>query len=563
MNNKKMFTKLAISAVLVWWFGLSLASSASIKMNVWGLVWLSASRVSPIHFADNWNDFWGLIYFSNVGEDTLSSGEFSVIAWGLKYTCDKQVRWFYYDAQRGERLWPLDESTKNVWGMDELDITGGFYTRCLDKEAYDSAIDTECSETEGDENTYNECVAEQREKYADTNWFYGMIEHSYNDEDFTLIAWVEYQTWDSWKWITIKQDSVLAPSFQRYSNDAPVGFVYDYNGWVGFVGCEVSWNTDTKQSTLNKLVALTQQSGGISACFTLNGNNIERSWWLCPSLYSSDLNCTGIWSMSNSLIWLLVEWLVGMGKNNDISSLEWNQWKTSKMQYFSSANVNSATMINYVRQKAEILCRGKWQNAIGGAANIQCIQNANVDLTSQNFNWTLIVKNGNVKVKPSESAWDSMKYDIFIDQGDLEIVGGGDMYVIQSNWFVNSGMTVGQFNDAVSSSFEEHKSQEGRESINYEYSGPNVAVARVLNWNFIVNGKVTWSNLNDKYFIYGKFTSLDTYDDIAEKFTWRCGNEGKWSDGNYCPASSELNQHPYQTASLVVIDQNYDSPLFW
>ena len=557
MNNKKLWSKIGISLVLLWWLSVSLTSAAKINVHLWANVLPDISRLSPIHFADNGNDFWGFIYFSNVWDDIfVATGE--VEAWGMEYVCDKQLRWFYYDAQRWERLWPLDERTAEALEIEDSGFSWWLYTACLNEDSYQEALG-HCDDDQSSGDADREaCVEQARANNMDNNGFYGMVKHTYSGNNFTLIAWVEYQTGSNGEWIKIKSGSELAPTFQRYDNNHPVWFIYDYNGWVGFVWCEVGGN---KQTTLNSIVNLTQNWTGIREYFTYSWSDIVWTWD-----GSVHINCTDIGSMNNSLIGLLVEWLVGMGKNTSVSSLQWNQ--SDKMQYFSSANVNSATLINYVRQKAELLCRGKW-NA-GSSAWITCISKqreevVEVDATQYAGN-TLIVKNGNVKIKPFTGSWnDGRQYDIFIDSGSLIIdESEADKYVIKYNWFVNSGAKADNFNSTVSGSIAAHIDT----GTNYEYTWENVAVAAVLKWNFIVNGHVRGTgdnNLNNKYFMYGKFTSLDTYDEIADKFGRRCGLNGKWSDGNYCPASpsSWNTQHPYQTASLVVIDQNYDSPLFW
>lgn len=51
--------------------------------------------------------------------------------------CHNKVRGFYYNSQRGERLWPLDPQSQQAlrkfspetYGND-LDFKGGWYTSC-------------------------------------------------------------------------------------------------------------------------------------------------------------------------------------------------------------------------------------------------------------------------------------------------------------------------------------------------------------------------------------------------------------------------------------------------
>jgi hypothetical protein len=97
-------------------------------------------------------------------------------------------------------------------------------------------------------------------------------------------------------------------------------------------------------------------------------------------------------------------------------------------------------------------------------------------------------------------------------------------------------------------------------TCNRKYYWEDVAVGKLLKWNFIVNWSVSRTGsddwIDDKYFIHGKFTTKLSSDALIDIFGWECKN---WLDSqhNYCPSSL------YQNASLVVIDQNYDSPLFW
>jgi hypothetical protein len=74
--------------------------------------------------------------------------------------------------------------------------------------------------------------------------------------------------------------------------------------------------------------------------------------------------------------------------------------------------------------------------------------------------------------------------------------------------------------------------------------------------------------LKNKYFIYWKLTSKDNFNSLSDTFQWRCNN---WiaTDWTYCPRSYKVNWsyedwrlNPYEAAFLVVIDQNYDSPLY-
>lgn len=99
--------------------------------------------------------------------------------------------------------------------------------------------------------------------------------------------------------------------------------------------------------------------------------------------------------------------------------------------------------------------------------------------------------------------------------------------------------------------------------------------------NFIVNGlvKLATGKEKQKYFIHGKFTSLNTYDiptqqrieqvqkivpnwntitwgqiDLTKVFQWRC-NLGSGTDGSACTVGE------FKDSPLSIINQNYPSKI--
>jgi hypothetical protein len=141
--------------------------------------------------------------------------------------------------------------------------------------------------------------------------------------------------------------------------------------------------------------------------------------------------------------------------------------------------------------------------------------------------------------------------------------------VFTKEWFLsNSG--VSEFASAVTNAI----------STSGNYMWNDAAVWVYIRGNLIVDGKVKrwewWqdSRFRDKYFIYWKFTTKNSFTEYENLFAWRCsngfvsGHEGDASVRWYCPPSimswgKYLWHNPYESASLVVIDQNYDSPLLW
>lgn len=541
MKNKKNFVKLWLFSFVAWAFGISLSSAVSLKLDFWESGYKSnflyTSHISPIHFADNGNDFWGFFYFSN--ENYTDESDFMEIDnanWEVK-ECQLRVKWFYYDSQRWERLWPLDESTKDAFSMSDLEMTGGLYTTCF-KEWYNDIAEICKWDTNPDK-----CIEEKKKEYVDDLWYYGYISHEYKGQTFGLMAWVRYLTGDDW--IGVKENSELSPTFQRHWT-IPVWFVYDYNGWVGFVWCEVKSNN---QDTLNWLVENTSNWEWIAEFFDLIDSEQKPYLELKDPLHKNNLDCKNVWTVENSLIWLLIEWLVGMSKWTN-SSFEWS-FSTDKMQLFSSASVNNAKLINYARKNAESLCRWKWKTSQKDiwTDSVVClnINNATIDASDPKYKWkTLIVKWwANVSVKPNY--WPSYRYDIFVDWWNLLIYENwATSYLIDRSWFPSQMSDIQSFNDSVATQWS-------------NYNWEKVSVASVLEGNFVINWHILWypstETLSKKYFIYWKLSSLDTVDDLEKVFTWRC-NGSMWTDWNYCP-----HIWNYWQAWLTVIDQDYDSPL--
>ena len=623
MLNKKKLVKSGLSLSFLIGFWLSFASAANFHVNIefgtaigwiWGTI-LAEDSFSPVHFTDNWNDFGWFFYFSKA--DALDVSGFKIKASsGATYLCKQQVRWFYYNSERGERLWPLDINTKDTWAWsyDDLTVSWWIYTDCVKEwydEAYLACVDGLCSKCEEEEDAAKQqckddceydlvkeesqldaCMAEAGFASSDNISYFWSVKHTYDEQNFGLIVWVEY-TWGS-SWISMKNNSALSHTFQRYDNKYPVGLVYDYNWWVGLVWCKSSkWSEPLKQ-----LVYLLSTGASVVSFFEYTGDykhikiNSELSSNVLTWLY-----CENIWSAWNTLIGMIVDGIVGMSKDTKDVGVIWNQ-TNDKMQYFSSSNINNATLINYVKQRAWVLCRWKWRTDASGSPTERVVcfdgsnnNNFNIDASDSRFKWkTLIVKNGNVIVKPGTDT-----YDIFVDSGDLVInETDAPLYVFNSNWFIHEGVEIDDFRDAVNNALFDGEDvaycyshgdncncmcDNGGETEQCaptssndpnvlwcarSYAWEDVAVWTFLKWNFIVNGNVSGNGvLKHKYFVHGKMTTkLSANQLVNEVFAWTC-ESGVGSDGHFCPWSVKWREHPYQNASLILIDQNYDSPLLW
>ena len=294
---------------------------------------------------------------------------------------------------------------------------------------------------------------------------------------------------------------------------------------------------------------------------------------------SNVIDCENIWTTADSLIKLIIEGLVGMNRESNLWVIG-NQ-TDSKMQYFSSSDINSATLLNYVKQRSEILCRWKWKNDIDvenyaskfGDSNVICLDlpkgskvPSNISKWTKDNKKTLVVKNADVIVDPvSDPDNDLGNYDMFINGWNLYINEAEDTkkFVFTTQWFITN-KTKDEFI---------HEVEVIKDGIAYTWDLSGYW--SFIRGNFVVDGHVKWTTpnekLNNKYFIHWKFTTRDSFADLEDTFVWRCSDgyvvnkawkilENQWT---FCPPSIKWYHNPYESASLVVIDQNYDSPLYW
>ena len=97
-------------------------------------------------------------------------------------------------------------------------------------------------------------------------------------------------------------------------------------------------------------------------------------------------------------------------------------------------------------------------------------------------------------------------------------------------------------------------------------------VASVIRWNFVVNWNIKSVDevrkLGNKYFVYGKLTSNDTFENLEKEFLWRCNGwlstRSELHGSDLCLKNIWMyddTPNPYWNAFLVIIDRDYGSPL--
>ena len=548
MKNKKLCLLFSLALAMLIGVIWNFTSAVLFTLDFWNF-WKPArwefitKNITPIHFTDNGNDFGWFLYISNgiATDDDEVLPEYLVQAGDDKMECQQKVKWFYYSAERWERLWPLDGEANGIVAE------GWIYTRC--RPQWYSEEMKKCA-WRGSESDIEECENDVRTKYVDVHGYYGMVTHEVWDQKFVLTAWTDYEK-DATA-LAVNEDK-LSSSLIRFDNKYPVWFIFDGNGWAWFLWCRVNEDT-TLTSIFNKW---TDNKKDFSTMFKYNSNkdgleSTSENLWV---------DCSGMWSAMNSLIWVIVDGLVWINRDTKNSGIQWNQ-SNDKMQYFQSVNVNNMQLINYARQRAEILCRWKWSTNKTSGGDILCLDGVSVNKEESNSirnKWqTLIVKKWNVTVVPFSDVNDNKYNDIFIDEWNLIIEDDPnvELTVFKTNWFISEN-NLEEFKQEV------YHDARGNDT---PYSWDDVAAWKFIKWNFIVNGNIkaassTW--LDNIYFIYGKMTSKDTVDELKKVFKWTCNN-GTGSDlqKTPCPGWWSKRTNPYENASLVIIDQNYPSPLY-
>lgn len=154
-----------------------------------------SSSFSILHFNAGGNDFGGGTLWVSTQTPLEQPKEIQTPR-GERKLCSSKIEGIYYNSQRGERLWPLDEKSLAVLRRagtqyDHLGLLGGFYTNC----------------GSGDEKS-----------------IYGSVEHQLpGQEPYVLIAGVQYDIPSN----RMKADSSLHCSLQILGKQQIVGYLYD------------------------------------------------------------------------------------------------------------------------------------------------------------------------------------------------------------------------------------------------------------------------------------------------------------------------------------------------
>jgi len=498
--GKKFFITLGIIVWAVYAIG-----NASIMLKFPDLnIQSFGNKFSLVHFMTPGNNFvWSIFWLpsKSITWTTLNLD-------GVPKTCTKQIRWLYFNSQRGKRLRPLDSDTLTLLkeqntSYNDLRIAWWLYTTCND----------------------------------DPYSIFGSI--TYVREGITgyLVAGTKLD------YLQNKIKPFFANSLQYFDNKVIIGYLYDSNGGIGYVG--------GKLDNHENLIDFLNNGDPINGAFTYSWDTIVSN--------NSHRNTT-IESWNNAMETmrnLIIQGSVGLSKSMAISerfSLLGNL--QNKTLIYNGSDINSSTLINFAKQKAQELCQGKdfytHPKLISTAEDIICIekQNVEINLNSSFYeNKTIIVKDGNV-ILTNGMDESSPALDLFIDKWVLYLPNPITPQTFDTQWFPNNANLVSSW--------------------------------LYLKGNFIINGLIVWWTptaktwFNHKLHVQGKITTLNTpleptsgrigqvneilwigyesFISLQKVFTRTCGLKGIASDGTPCGTGGIISSTP-----LVILNGNYPS----
>ena len=441
---------------------------------------------SVAHLNVRGNDFWAGFFW--LPHEEIKDGVIIETQWpgGLEQKkCFYKVRGFYYNSQRGERLWPLDEESKvALQAFDhasyaKLQLVGWWYTNC-------------------------EGINENAEE-NDTYGIYGDIQHTYNGEDLHLTAGVAYNSTNN----TMQENGGLRCNLQRLNNSYPFGYYYDTYGHIGMIGAKITksgmGNSNKVNNFHSALNSLLDEGVCINKVFDYNGRELN---------FNDKKTLTGFWG-SAELGWFLdvdpgsakttifnlgIKGIIGL--SNEINNEEKKFFEGNSLEstLLLRTDTTISQVVNLVRKNAENLCRGKWKETWmqrDPNADVICIDNTKnwdttpIDVTAEDLaGKTVIIKSQNVNLTEYQSAQGAKPINLFIDRGNLFLPKSGNIGNMAT--FTPWGYL-----------------KDGAE-------GPEDSKANFLKGNFIINGLFLAGNngedkISNKLYIHGKLISFNTF----------------------------------------------------
>ena len=543
-QNQRKITKILAGISGVLFLGGSLLLWVNASQNKITVDWIKdqtlANKFSTVHFNVWGNDFGGGFFWTEA--KALATPQ-EVTANGERLRCSAQIRGFYYNSQRGERLWPLDTDSQgdlariqSSYNPSQLTINWGFYTNCQKKQA-------------------GKLVPENEDGRTNSLYgIYGRITHTYKGREYSIYAGLLNN---------LQQNELptaeLRCNFQRIDNQYPFGYIYDKAGGIALVGAYVkSENLAQVNAFHESFTEKLSKTKCVNDFYSLreDPNNPEKTIPKTddPILWPKDN--TLIFGNGNALETMMnlgIRGIVGLSSQVQTSDQKGIENNTQKTSLLVSTTENISNIINIANKRAESLCRNKW-GSLTPNGDIICAKNGGSIDPRSYAGKTIVIKEGDLTLtKYMETT--SQPITILLIHGDLKLTNTN-----ASQTFLGNG----------------YPDRDG------------IIKANFLKGNFIINGLIQnqgTEEITNKLIVHGKIASFNTLQEpndqtkvklrnigidtskkiwLSEIFTWKCNlKEGIDLNGNPCGQENDGTSKSFLIdKSFGLIDMYFPSKLF-
>lgn len=548
-QNQRKITKILAGISGALFLGGSLLLWVNASQNKITVDWIKdqtlTNKFSTVHFNVWGNDFGGGFFWTEA--KNLSTPQL-VTANGERLLCSAQIRGFYYNSQRGERLWPLDTDSQEDLGRIQANyrapqmlINGGFYTNCQKEQA-------------------GKLIPENEDGRTNSLYgIYGRITHTYQGHEYSIYAGLLND-------ITKNElpNAKLRCNFQRIDNQYPFGYIYDKSGGIALVGAYVeSSKLGSVKAFHESFIRKLDERKCVNDFYSMkdapkkNPSDPDRT---IPTATDNELGNRDddlIFGNGNALETMMnlgIRGIVGLSSQVQTSDQKGIENNTQKTSLLVSTTENISNIINIANKRAESLCRNRWGNLTPNG-DIICAKNGGSIDPQRYAGKTIVIKEGNLTLNNYMEAI-SQPITILLIHGDLILPNTN-----ASQTFLGNG----------------YPDRDG------------IIKANFLKGNFIINGLIQnqGTEITNKLIVHGKIASFNTLQEpneqtkvklskigintnkkiwLSEIFTWKCNlKEGIDLNGNPCGKLTE-GQDPNKDflidKSFGLIDMYFPSKLF-
>ena len=484
---------------------------------IWAAFRNNTNQIHFIGWGEKWNNFWGFFVMESNPELAVPV-KLVVDGWATTITCKNKLNGYYYSAARWNILFPTNSSLldklkqNNPTTYSNISMNWGFYSNCDDQ--------------------YN-----ITKKHNTIAWNINYIANS--QPVFSLTAWRQYDLENN----TMTSEDKLVWNFQLKDNAYPIGFFYDSDFWVSFLGWKIlNWifsepKPDTPARIINTpwintlITNLNNYPSKIDILdeikeFT-NDQIIFKDYndgdYKCePPLCSTTITiprwqqviaeAKKLFASLKSIIW--ADWIISFSDANTWDIVAWitqskkliNTEETNNDIIVTKSNaLNISDYLNKARTNAEILCRWKWINSANASNQISndiCIKDENNLWKTFNINTDLTQKWTPINIVIKSQKWFPSKLVINSTQ-----VWNWYLNVFMDNWvLLFKNLPVSQLKEINSQGT---LRQSGDWLAWYQWN--------MIRWNFAINWIMAWTDdwtnltgINNRLFVDWTFGSLNT-----------------------------------------------------